>query len=339
MAFPAGLTLVTVHGRFDTLPSGGAAGWVQFAARYPLVGAEDNSIVPPFVATGVLDETGEFTVDLPATNDPGWTPQGWAYAVRGAVGGGVLAGTLQLDYQSTSVELADLLQVDGTATPGTTYLALSQRGIAGGVAALDVDGDVTDASGAKITGGGGGGGPSPSGTVVSETTYGASSSAGNATTYSRGNHTHGTPAAPAAADISDSTATGRAVLTAASQAAARTAIGAETSGAAATALSTAEGYADSAVATHSADTTSVHGITDTSALVVTTDSRLTNARTPTAHASTHASAGSDPVTLAQSQVTGLTAALTARAPVLVLGPVDSIPGGTAAGTVIVRTAS
>ena len=35
--------------------------------------------------------------------------------------------------------------------------------------------------------------------------------------------------------------------------------------------------------------------------------------TPTAHASTHASGGSDPVTLAQSQVTGLTAALAAKA--------------------------
>jgi hypothetical protein len=42
------------------------------------------------------------------------------------------------------------------------------------------------------------------------------------------------------------------------------------------------------------------------------DSRMTNARTPTAHASTHASAGSDAVTLAQSQVTGLAAALTER---------------------------
>jgi hypothetical protein len=39
------------------------------------------------------------------------------------------------------------------------------------------------------------------------------------------------------------------------------------------------------------------------------DSRLSDARTPVSHASTHASGGSDPVTLAQSQVTGLAAAL------------------------------
>ena len=38
-----------------------------------------------------------------------------------------------------------------------------------------------------------------------------------------------------------------------------------------------------------------------------TDPRLTDARTPTAHASTHGSGQSDPITIAQSQVTGLSA--------------------------------
>lgn len=42
------------------------------------------------------------------------------------------------------------------------------------------------------------------------------------------------------------------------------------------------------------------------------DSRLSNARTPTAHASTHAAAGSDPVTLSESQVTNLTSDLAGK---------------------------
>lgn len=49
---------------------------------------------------------------------------------------------------------------------------------------------------------GGGSGPSPAGTVVTEEGYGQSSAAGSASTYSRGDHTHGSPAltttAPAA---------------------------------------------------------------------------------------------------------------------------------------------
>lgn len=61
--------------------------------------------------------------------------------------------------------------------------------------------------------------------------------------------------------------------------------------------------------THAALTTAAHG-----GIVASTDPRLTDSRTPTAHAATHASAGSDPVTLAQSQVTSLAADLALLAP-------------------------
>lgn len=44
----------------------------------------------------------------------------------------------------------------------------------------------------------------------------------------------------------------------------------------------------------------------TGTAVVTADSRLSDARTPTTHASTHASAGADPITIAPGQVTGTT---------------------------------
>jgi len=47
-----------------------------------------------------------------------------------------------------------------------------------------------------------------------------------------------------------------------------------------TALAT-KNYSDDAVSTHNQETTSVHGIVDTAALVVTTDSRLSDTRTPT----------------------------------------------------------
>ena len=48
----------------------------------------------------------------------------------------------------------------------------------------------------------------------------------------------------------------------------------------------------------------------TGTAVITSDSRLTDARTPTSHASTHGVAGSDPVTIASSQVTGLATSAT-----------------------------
>lgn len=65
----------------------------------------------------------------------------------------------------------------------------------------------------------------------------------------------------------------------------------------------AQAKADAAVATsatalsaHESDTTSVHGIVDTSQLVVTSDSRLSNARTPTSHKASHATGGADALT-------------------------------------------
>lgn len=62
-------------------------------------------------------------------------------------------------------------------------------------------------------------------------------------------------------------------------------------GAAATATTTAA----AALASHEADTTAIHGIANTANLVLTSDTRLSDARTPTAHAATHAPSGSDPL--------------------------------------------
>ena len=51
----------------------------------------------------------------------------------------------------------------------------------------------------------------------------------------------------------------------------------------------------------------------TGTAVVDSDARLTDARTPTAHAASHGSGGSDAITVAQSQVTNLTSDLSGKA--------------------------
>ena len=139
MAFPAGLTLVTVAIKLDLPPSGGATGTVRFSSPAALVGASDNSIVPPFTVTVSLAADGSAAVQLPATNDPDWTPQDWAYAVRVQAGTQDFRGTLQLDHLAPSVQLADLLQVDGAATPGVTYATLAQLTAASDNLTADID--------------------------------------------------------------------------------------------------------------------------------------------------------------------------------------------------------
>lgn len=216
MAFPASLTLVTVAIQFDVPPSGGATGSVTFISRQPLNGTTDGSIVPPFALPTSLATDGSGTIALPANNDPQWSPSGWAYTVQAQVNGTTRYGTLQLDYQATSVQLADLIQWDGAAVTGTTYATLAQ-------------------------------------------------------------------------------------LTA-----------------------------------HTGATTGVHGIADTAALIVEGDSRLTNARTPTAHAASHADGGTDEVALDGSQITTGTVAA-ARLPNLSTTYLP-LTGGTVTGNVTVQGA-
>jgi hypothetical protein len=185
MPFPATLTQVTVTIQADLPPTGGATGWIEFSSPRPLLGATDGSIVPRFTRRADLAADGSASIQLPATNDPQWAPINWAYAVEGRIAGQTITGTLQLDYQDATADFAALFQPDGAAVAGQSYLLVSQRGAASGVASLDANGLI------------------PTGQLP-----------------------------PGAGDnivstqITDSTATGRAVLTAANAAAGRTALGA-----------------------------------------------------------------------------------------------------------------
>lgn len=149
MPWPSSLTLVTLSVQVDVPPSGGAGGWFTFTTPGPLLG---ETFVAPFSVRMELDADGAGSVQLPATDDPQWSPVGWEYTVRGRVNGQSVNGTVQLSYLSVSADLADLFQPDGTAEQGVSYLLTSRRGVAGGVAGLDSDGDVIDADGEKVGG-------------------------------------------------------------------------------------------------------------------------------------------------------------------------------------------
>lgn len=103
------------------------------------------------------------------------------------------------------------------------------------------------------------------------------------------------------------TTAGRALLDDASAAAQRTTLGLGTAATTDASAYDAAGTASSAVASHAADTTNVHGIADTSALILEGDSRLTDSRTPTAHAASHTN-GTDQLADATTSASGLMSA-------------------------------
>ena len=87
---------------------------------------------------------------------------------------------------------------------------------------------------------------------------------------------------------------------------------------------------------HESATTTVHGIADTSVLVVTSDARLSDARTPTAHSTSHESGGSDELELAPSQITG-TAIVAGDVHLVTFVTSATRPGSPSEGQVIYET--
>jgi hypothetical protein len=84
MPWPAALTVVPVHIKIAALDAlqTPAIGRVIFEIPYPLRDAFDHIVLgpqPPIIA--ILDENGEATIELPATNDPQITPLNWTYRV------------------------------------------------------------------------------------------------------------------------------------------------------------------------------------------------------------------------------------------------------------------
>jgi hypothetical protein len=234
MSFPAALTVVPLHGQIlkANASSTPASGTVSFRIEQHLRDTADDVLLAPTTLTATLDDAGEFTISLPATDDPDVTPSGWTYVVH--VNTDAIRDTWRISVPAATVGTLELVDIAPAVTPPAlvTYLLASTVGQVGGPAGpLDSGGQIPSA---QIPGGGGGG-PSPSGTVASGTSFGASPSAGAASSYSRGDHAHGSPTAPSAVSV-----------------------GADVSGAAASAVSTHvaatdphgdHAYTDAAVAT------------------------------------------------------------------------------------------
>ncbi|MDH2425792.1 hypothetical protein, partial [Sphaerisporangium sp. TRM90804] len=195
-------------------------------------------------ATPVVDADGTWTATL--------TPTGDITSPRGDT-------LYRVDERSATGRARYYISVPSSGTPWVGDLRVTLPGDAGEELAgyLPLAGGTLTgplvlqdaspaASEAYVDAAGGGGGGTPSGTVAAETSYGQATAAGVATTYSRGDHTHGTPDLPTPG-----------------------AIGAASSGHTHAGTYDPAGTAAAAVAAHEADTTAVHGIADTSALETT----------------------------------------------------------------------
>jgi hypothetical protein len=138
MPYPASLTTVTVTG---TVTRDGVVkpGYARIYSGVTLRGPAGEFVVGVDERVD-LDVAGAFSLVVPATNDPDWVPVGFTYRAVLEAGGEVVRGTLSLPYTDTAVDMTSVFNLDTDPEAGSTYLLLSARGTANGVASLGSDG-------------------------------------------------------------------------------------------------------------------------------------------------------------------------------------------------------
>ena len=200
MPLPGDLTTVVVTGTYLSGDGSPCVGTVTFTSGQALSNQVNGTFIVVGTFTAILDATGSFSIALPVSDDPDWFPQHWTYSVTERLSNRGVANTYAIllsTANAPTVALPSLSPVPANPNP-TIYLLVSQLGQPNGVASLDNTGNVPLSQLGNAPSGGGG---TPSNTVVSGTSFGLSATAGVAVPYSRGDHSHGTPAAPTTGSI------------------------------------------------------------------------------------------------------------------------------------------
>lgn len=118
-----------------------------------ITNATDDVIVPAgLFASGTLNTTPgqpSFDLALPASDDPDNSPTGWQVTVKITFANGVKGEEYVLSTPlGGEINLRTVMLPATIPTPEPGFI----KGVPGGLAALDADGDVIDADGVKVTG-------------------------------------------------------------------------------------------------------------------------------------------------------------------------------------------
>lgn len=142
MALPASVTTITVTGQYLDATGAAVRGSVTFTLDQTLLVAGASAFIAATDYTVPLDANGEFSVALPATNDPDVAPSGFTWEVRENFDGG---RTFDISLPTNLAPTVDLSTIAPALTaPITTYsyVLLSAVGAPTGVASLDSSGYV-----------------------------------------------------------------------------------------------------------------------------------------------------------------------------------------------------
>lgn len=182
MALPVEYDQVTVYGRYTYLNGTPVAGELLFTGKIFATAADSSTTIVPAPISVRLDPDGQFSIDLPATDDPDILPNGWTYTVTERFPAG-----RQFDIEvpvaakDTGIDLSILAPVTPASGDPTAFVTLAAYSVGLAAAQADAAGAVSASSTALSTANGAATTANAAAATASTALSTANSVSGNAT--------------------------------------------------------------------------------------------------------------------------------------------------------------
>lgn len=127
MSLPIDYDTVTVKGRYVYLDGSPASGQIKFTGKVVTTSTATDTIIVPNTIVATLDAAGQFSVQVPATDDPDVQPNGWTYQVQETLtGGGGRTYNIEvpISAQLTGIDLSDVAPLPPTTGDPTAFVTL-----------------------------------------------------------------------------------------------------------------------------------------------------------------------------------------------------------------------
>lgn len=106
MPLPPSMSTVTITGSYTNYDGTPVSGSVTFRTDQVIVSASANEMILPTTVEVQLNASGDFSVVLPATDDPDYTPTNFVYRVTENFVGG-RSFTMDAPAAAITIDLAD----------------------------------------------------------------------------------------------------------------------------------------------------------------------------------------------------------------------------------------
>lgn len=131
MARPA---LITITGTYLKVNGAPESGTVTFRSKTSVLSSTTDTIMSPSPLVAVLDEAGSFSVALPSTTDPTWSPVGWTYEVHVRLSESITTFNVMIPHDASAGDLRISELVPVGPSGGNLYAPYSHthEGLGGG---------------------------------------------------------------------------------------------------------------------------------------------------------------------------------------------------------------